>query len=480
MAPRFSEHFGLELSQAELDFVDIELEGDLPLFVDPYALSIYPGEWYEECHALLIHFFSLLLSRIRSGDHARATEMLGHLSEPNDTRLGLSKGKPSGRGIGPKYATDFYDKIVASRAAQTGQLTDISDCELMIEGVGSDRISDMTINIIRSKLLEYTQNQCAVWGVPVQQVPSGLCWDADREGWVNSFTRLPVYKGSTIVLVPRIAVRYRSVIDHEQYYNGFVLNYLQAEHLSANTSLVKVLKNEKRVVYKKDLKVVFPLKKDNISEFAEKKPKTLEKYKAHAKAHDRAITPEGIESRHSAPKEIRYDDMGAKLRSIPSGREHADEFHNVIVGALETIFSPDLMNPKKEERIHDGRKRIDIVFDNSCVIGFFHSLHVLHRIHCPFIFVECKNYQSDMGNPEFDQLTGRFSKRRGQFGLLVCRDKGEAKACAARCKDVMNDDRGVVLVLDDNDIINLLDMRARLTRDQINDHMSKLLRDVMM
>jgi len=480
VSPRFSEHFGLELSQAELDFVDVELDGDLPLFVDPYALSIYPGQWYEESNALLVHFFSLLLSRIKDGDHTGAIEMLGHLSEPNDTRLGLSKGKPSGRGIGPKYASNLYDKILASRAAQTGQLADISDCELMIEGVGSDRISDMTINIIRSKLIEYTQNQCAIWGVPMQQASSGICWDMDKAEWVNSFTNLPVYNGSTIVLVPRNAVRYRSVIDHQQYYNGFVLNFLQAEHLTANSSLVKVLKNKKRVVHKKDLKEVYPLKKNYIAEFAEENPETLVQYKEHVKAEDRAVAPEGIESLQNAPKPIVYEDIAAALRAIPAGREQADEFHNVIMGALETIFSPDLMNPSKEERIHDGRKRIDIVFDNSCRWGFFRSLHTLHNISCPYIVVECKNYSSDMKNPEFDQLIGRFSPRRGRFGLLVCRDKGDAGACVARCKDAMHDDRGIVIVLDDNDIINLLEKRAMQTREQVDGYMSALLRDVIM
>lgn len=480
MSPRFSEHFRLELSQAELDFVDVELDGDLPLFVDPYALSICPGPWYEECNALLVHFFSLLLSRIRTGDHESAIEMLGHLSEPNDTRLGLSKGKPSGRGFGPKYASDLYDRILTSRAARTGQLTDISDCELMIEGVGSDRISDMTINIIRSKLLEYTQNQCTIWKVQLQQAPSGFFWNMGRSEWANTFTSLPIYNGSTIVLVPRNAVRYRSIIDHRQYYNGFVLNFLQAEHLTANSSLVKVLKNEKRVVYKKDLKSAYPLNKDYISKFAEKRPETLVQYKKMVKSKDCTVAPEGIESLQNEPKQIIYEDISAALQAVPKGREHADEFHTVIMGALEAIFSPDLMNPTKEEKIHEGRKRVDIVFDNSCRRGFFRSLHALHNIPCPYIFVECKNYASDMRNPEFDQLTGRFSPKRGRFGLLVCRDKGNIDACVARCKDTMNDDRGIVIVLDDNDIIALLAKRSMQMREHVNAYMSSLLRKIIM
>jgi hypothetical protein len=37
---RFSTYYGLVKSQAELDFVDVPLETDIRLFVDPYALSV--------------------------------------------------------------------------------------------------------------------------------------------------------------------------------------------------------------------------------------------------------------------------------------------------------------------------------------------------------------------------------------------------------------------------------------------------------
>ena len=44
---RFTQAFGLTKSQAELDFVNIDLGGDIPLFVDPFALSIRKDAWSD-------------------------------------------------------------------------------------------------------------------------------------------------------------------------------------------------------------------------------------------------------------------------------------------------------------------------------------------------------------------------------------------------------------------------------------------------
>ena len=80
---------------------------------------------------------------------------------------------------------------------------------------------------------------------------------------------------------------------------------------------------------------------------------------------------------------------------------------------MELLFYPNLSLPRKEKDIHEGRKRIDIVFDNSSETGFFFNLpnkNIL--LPCPYVYVECKNYTGEVANPEIDQLSGRFSNRR--------------------------------------------------------------------
>ena len=59
------------------------------------------------------------------------------------------------------------------------------------------------------------------------------------------------------------------MLDHQEYYQHFVLNFLQEEHMDANTSLVRTLKDgTKRPPTKKDLKKQNPLTKQFLYEFS--------------------------------------------------------------------------------------------------------------------------------------------------------------------------------------------------------------------
>ena len=67
-------------------------------------------------------------------------------------------------------------------------------------------------------------------------------------------------------------------------YNNYVLNYLQVENLSAGSSLVRALKNGKKVVYKKDLKADYPFSKEFLFHFSKSHPGVLAKYREELKA----------------------------------------------------------------------------------------------------------------------------------------------------------------------------------------------------
>ena len=128
-----------------------------------------------------------------------------------------------------------------------------------------------------------------------------------------------------------------------------------------------------------------------------------------------------------------------KLESIEPGNTYASEYHITMMCILEFIFYPHISNPTKEVEINDGRKRIDIVFDNTSKEGFFYDLFEKYNIPANFIMIECKNYSVDIGNQELDQLLGRFNKRRGKFGISTSRKVDDYKLLIKRCNDIYRD-----------------------------------------
>ncbi|MGA2650949.1 MAG: hypothetical protein ABSF28_10515 [Terracidiphilus sp.] len=478
---RFSDHFGIRKTQSQLDFVDVPLDTDIELYVDPYALHVSPVDWLRTCGDLVTNYFELLLQTLRDKDEAKAFALLSNLREPNETRLGQSKGSPSGRGWGKLQAKQLYDRLSKSKAVSSGRLKDLSDFELLMPGIGSDKISDLTINVIRGELVAYTQEQCDLYGVATEQVPAGVFWNPDDQRWEAHYAHLPVYEDVGVLLVPKVAVRRQLVPDYEEFYTHYVLRFLEAEHLNAGSALVHTLKNGNPRIYKEDLRARYRLSKDFLFDFSDKHPAVLNDYKKilPEKAAE-MIADESIEGKQIFSRLIDRR-LGAKtLKEIQPGQADASKYQKFILGALTEIFYPVLTRAAKEQAVDDGRKRIDIFFHNSASKGFFSWLVNVHHYHAPYISIECKNYSSDPVNPEFDQLIGRLNRKRGFVGIMGCRTIEDRALMLKRCRDVVNNnDKQLILVLDDNDIIKLLDFAAAREQKKIDEYMEDRLKEIL-
>lgn len=477
----FSEYYFLNKSQPELDFVDINLEKDQPLFIDPYAIAMRNDEWSRRCNYHIVSFFQTVINKIRSGDHEYVKKILDQLHEPNETCLGLSTNNPKGRGVSGKQAMALYEKLVASQAAKSGVLSELAECDLFIDGIGRDKISDITTNILRELLIEYTQAQCKLWGIQLNgDVASGKMWDPEQQIWYSDYVKLPIIEGKKIILVPKYAVRRRTLLDSQNYYNHHVLNFLQEEHLNANTRLVQLLKNGTRRVTKKDLKVHYPLKKEWLAEFSKKNPEVINEYKECVK---KSTLSDSLEYNQAFDEHFNEGEFAkfllSVLKSIKPGNDEAHKYHNLMIGLIEFIFWPNAIYPQKEHEIHDGRKRIDISYTNAGETGFFYRVHTAYNIASNTIMVECKNYSKEIANPEFDQLAGRFSTNRGRFGILTYRTTDNYELLLHRCKDTSKDGRGVIIPMGDEQIVHILNLILEDKRNLIDRYVESIFQKII-
>ncbi len=145
-----------------------------------------------------------------------------------------------------------------------------------------------------------------------------------------------------------------------------------------------------------------------------------------------------------------------RLKKLPPGDDHASEYHDLCVTILGVLFAGQLEFEKKEAHMFGGRKRIDILYRNLFSTGFFERLRSVYKIPAQRVPVECKNYEGDPGNPDFDQLSGRLNKNVGSFGILVCRSVTNSKAALDRCRSYKEKDERVIY-LTDEDLLHMID-----------------------
>jgi hypothetical protein len=344
--------------------------------------------------------------------------------------------------------------LTKSKASKTGLLKDIEDACLFIEGIGPDRISDAVCNIIRGPLIQYTQDMCKYYGIQLtHDVDSGPIWDPQTGLWQDALVQLPVTPFGKLLLVPKAAVRHRLVYDATTYYTHYLLPAMQASEKSLNSSLVHVLKDGRKRVTKKSLRNKYGVDKLAIVDQTLRHPDVLKQYRDSTKKGSRPITHQQLAEIENIPPP-NFSGLLSAVTSVKPGKLGATDYENAIEKLLSALFFPSLSSPQKQHEIHGGRKRIDITYVNNPVGGFF--LWVSTHYPSAHIFVECKNYGKEIGNPEFDQLSGRFSPSRGQVGLLVCRSVEDSDKVAASCLDTANDGRGWIVVLTDDDLKQLV------------------------
>lgn len=481
---KISEIFALGKTQYELDFVDVDPDEDIPLFLDPYFISSGEYPLATEAHRTLKSYFDFLLMLLKEAELDAARELFSYLGESNEVCLGFSKGKPQGKGMGPTDADRIFKSLLGSRAIESGVMEEIEDFRIFVPNVDKDKMSDMTANIIRKVLIQYTQNQCDLLGIPMEKgIPTGYYWDIGTRSWKNEYDRMLVVNGRKILLVPKRFVSYAKDYTPQKYVDHFALNFLKNEQLRLNGPLVQYRKNKQRTPYvtKKSVREkeeeTSPINKHWITMFTASHPTVFREFRKNAKNKKQIIDN----------AELVDLDLGGlcqylsdRLKHISPGSEQASEYHKTVEGILELLFYPHLCSPVIENEIHEGRKRIDIVFDNCAEKGFFYRVPNVYNIPSSFVVIECKNYSRDIANPELDQIAGRFSVNRGKIGLIVCRSIEDKTLFLRRCQDTYNDQRGLIIPLTDDDLLMLLSAYPEHQYTAVDTYLQEAFHEIVM
>lgn len=401
-----SEYFRLGLTQPSLEFLDVHIDADTRVFVDPHAFRFLKTDWAIESVALLEDFYDHLLEAVRRRDRVAATALLKYSGESNEAHLGLSTGQSRGSGIGAGLADDLYDALVGSRAVLTGIAEDLEETALFVPGILHDRISDMTINVVRSQLINFTQETARRHGVPLTaSIASGPMWNRSTHAWTRDFVELPLAGDEKLLLIPRAVVRKTPTFDPDDYLRNFVLDYMRTREL-ANLESRLVQHRSAKGKYKgapfvtnKSLLEANPgtAKELNLS-ITEEEAEVLRRYREAAGEKSEPLSHDALAAVAGTPLPD-WDDLLRKVLDVSPGPPGANMYHRAVQDLLTALFYPALDHARREEEIHEGRKRIDIFFANLASEGFFSWVNRTPGVVSANVVVECKNYTKAVANP---------------------------------------------------------------------------------
>jgi len=273
---------------------DISLINDLPLFIDPFLLFNSEKPEYQALHSEMIRYLSFLRDKSLSQSLTKPLISAWYsFPEFKQGWLGFSKFGNSGRGLGRKFAFSLYRNLNSVFSSfgreRIARGSHIEKLGLIDDGIGKDKISDFTANLIKQYLLEFTQTfavthltdiQCARVAVP------RVRFNYEAESWVSSTFTLPVFKGDYVVLTPKdILTKDENWINRPDLF----LKYSQIVDSMPNDQLRAQLNNYLKSVLPKDPNT--EEQREAIAKTIRRYPEFLEYYIRYKEDHgDEAVS----------------------------------------------------------------------------------------------------------------------------------------------------------------------------------------------
>lgn len=190
-------------NQASIEFIDAYESIDNPLFLDFMKIIVDNQSEFKGFRLCIDNFMSEMIAKIGGTDPKELYKLLNGIHETNSTRLGLSSGKPRGNSLGEELVQKLTKSLSFLKAIMLKGNLDIDSIFLAVEGISSDRISDMVTSVVKLELIKFTQKQCSLHKIPLTKKVKHRYFDINDKIWKTDTFELPSYNNSDIIFVPK-------------------------------------------------------------------------------------------------------------------------------------------------------------------------------------------------------------------------------------------------------------------------------------
>ena len=229
----FSELFQIQNSE-EKQWFDPILHQDTKLFIDPFLLFKTEHPLFSDVYDHIMKFINETYALVakaggKKGDinYKKAVSML-MFHEVNELCLGYSSNR-EGAGPGPKWAQTLALNISNCIDHSILKLEHMEEIGLFSLGIGPDSISDITANLMKERLVKYTQDICNKYDIPMQEVMlKNASFNQKFLRWEHKKVLLPInpYKqrNTGILLVPEEFLRELPTINKDDFLANILEN----------------------------------------------------------------------------------------------------------------------------------------------------------------------------------------------------------------------------------------------------------------
>jgi hypothetical protein len=230
---RFSEHF-LVARDVDDDWFDPLLNADTQLFCDPFRVYADSSTTWHGSHETLLDFFEDMIDLVRiagrSARHPALAKVRAALRfpEPAEFCLGYSRGTTAGSGSGAGLQADMLAAIQAAVGLGMSRVDHVESLTLLAGGMGADRISDLTCDVLKERFTTYTADVAARHGLPTQRVTVRNCrWDRTHRRWDDVVADLPInpISGKPVLLCPERFLRDLPTVSEDEFWTWSWANY---------------------------------------------------------------------------------------------------------------------------------------------------------------------------------------------------------------------------------------------------------------